>query len=32
MSEECEHEWVTVNHDEDREVLKCARCGELKRD
>ena len=32
MSEECEHDWQVVNHDQSRDVLKCARCGALKRE
>jgi hypothetical protein len=29
---ECDHDWQTVNHDENREILKCTKCGELKRE
>jgi len=32
MSEQCDHDWQTVNHDENREVLKCTKCGEIKRE
>jgi hypothetical protein len=28
---ECEHDFQVVNHDENREILKCTKCGELKR-
>jgi hypothetical protein len=31
-NDECEHDWQVVNHDENREVLKCTKCGELKRE
>jgi hypothetical protein len=27
-----EHDWKVVNHDENRDVYKCAVCGELKRE
>lgn len=29
---DCEHDWQIVNHDENRDVYKCTRCGELKRE
>lgn len=32
MSEECDHDWVVVNHDGNRDIYKCTRCGELKRE
>jgi hypothetical protein len=32
MEERCDHDWQVVNHDENREILKCAKCGELKRE
>jgi hypothetical protein len=32
MSEDCDHDWQVVNHDENREILKCTKCGELKRE
>jgi hypothetical protein len=28
----CEHDWQVVNHDEERTVYKCTRCGELRRE
>jgi hypothetical protein len=31
MTDECEHDWQVVNHDENRDVYKCAKCGEIKR-
>jgi hypothetical protein len=31
MSESCDHDWVPVNHDGNRDIYKCSRCGELKR-
>jgi hypothetical protein len=31
MSETCEHDWKTVNYDENVEIQKCTRCGELRR-
>lgn len=27
-----EHDWQIVNHDENRDIYKCAVCGELKRE
>jgi len=30
--EQCDHDWQVVNHDEGRDVLKCTRCGALKRE
>ena len=27
-----EHDWQIVNHDENRDIYKCAACGELKRE
>lgn len=27
-----EHDWQVVNHDENRDIYKCAACGELKRE
>jgi hypothetical protein len=32
MNEECDHDWQVVNHDENRDIYKCTRCGALKRD
>jgi hypothetical protein len=32
MSDECEHDWQVVNHDENRDIYKCVKCGELKRE
>jgi hypothetical protein len=32
MTDECEHDWQVVNHDETRDVYKCAKCGELRRE
>jgi hypothetical protein len=29
--QDCDHDWQVVNHDENRDVLKCSKCGELKR-
>jgi hypothetical protein len=29
--ETCAHDWQVVNHDESREIQKCARCGTLRR-
>ena len=31
MADTCDHDWQTVNHDGNVEVLKCMKCGELKR-
>lgn len=31
MSDSCDHQWVTVNHDENVEIQKCTECGELRR-
>ena len=28
---DCDHDWQTVNHDENREIRKCTKCGELQR-
>jgi len=28
----CDHDYRVVNHDENREILKCTRCGDLKRE
>jgi hypothetical protein len=30
--EQCDHDWQVVNHDENRDILKCTKCGELKRE
>jgi hypothetical protein len=32
MADACEHDWKVVNHDENREIYKCTKCGELRRD
>ena len=32
MSDSCEHDFQVVNHDENREILKCTKCGELERE
>ena len=29
---ECSHDWQVVNHDENRDVYKCTKCGALKRE
>ncbi len=32
MTDSCEHDYQVVNHDENREILKCTKCGELERE
>ena len=29
---ECSHDWQVVNHDENRDIYKCTKCGALKRE
>ena len=31
-TDSCEHDYQVVNHDENREILKCTKCGELERE
>lgn len=31
-TDDCEHEWQVVNHDENRDIYKCVKCGALKRE
>ena len=31
-ADHCEHEWQVVNHDENRDIYKCTKCGALKRE
>jgi hypothetical protein len=28
----CDHDWQVVNHDENRDIYKCTKCGALKRE
>ena len=30
MDEECDHDWRIVNHDGNRDIYKCSKCGALK--
>jgi hypothetical protein len=32
MNSACDHDWQVVNHDENREILKCTKCGEIRRE
>ena len=31
MSDECDHDWHRVKHDQHRELLTCTRCGSTQR-
>jgi hypothetical protein len=32
QDEYCDHDWQVVNHDENRDVLKCPKCGAVRRE